>query len=567
MYITNYYMHMHVLFLGKKSELVHSSTSSPQVSTSSDSSWGSSSADSSSLSTGIPEATPTTELHVHVHNRNVKPDLQSMQTLKDEVSGLEASYHIEDNVLVIDRVSERGGAPYTDLSRFNQALEDSEEEEEVIKEESRERDGGTIKYIPAKDDDDAGIMMFDDKLHVPHSNVDVNVTPPAEPVLCPFSDEIQSIPEGTSTSNETQDEVDISPASQEVVLDKPDIDLLLDEEMKIEVVEAQENDTEDDDKQKVEQVEEVEYSYGDIILMAKGLSPLKDSELSAREREDTLKEETGDMVYSHEGPTTTDDDDVIKPTDETLSPSNVLVKVDLLTSIDYNSTNPFLTDFNDQPTQQAIPPATLPPNPFFDDEEECQPNTHPVMRTDEPTNNPFDIHSSPNVTPLSRSPAHFSPSPLLPHAVPAPDDTRTSVGIDNTHLLNVKNNETEEFKEKEEQDKLIENIGGHDRERSVREDEGEVSFLTSEGIEKMSLNEEYFEEELTIELVEYQIAQLKNHLRRYSNDINSQKKLLKLQLLKQEMKEVSTHYTCSPCLLDTCTYTFYKAQVHVHLIL
>ncbi|XP_019855820.1 PREDICTED: uncharacterized protein LOC105313847 isoform X2 [Amphimedon queenslandica] len=530
---------------GKKSELVHSSTSSPQVSTSSDSSWGSSSADSSSLSTGIPEATPTTELHVH--NSNIKPDVQSLQMIKDEVSGLEASYHIEDTVLVIDSVSERGGAAYTDLSRFNQALEDSEEEEEeVIKEESKEREGGAIKYIPAKDDDDddGDIMMFDDKL--PHGNVDANATPPVEPVLCPISDEIQSIPEGTGTSIEPQDEVDVSLASQEGVLDKPDVDLSLDEEMKMEVAEAQENDTQDDNDEqtveKVEQVEEVEYSYGDILLMAKGLSPSKDNEMSAREREDTLKEETGDMVsYSQEGPTTTDDNDVIKTTDEAMS-SNVSVKVDLPTSVDYNSTNPFLTDFTDQPTQQFVQPATLSPNPFFDEEEESQPNTHPVIPSDKPTNNPFDIHSSPNVTPLSRSPAHFSPSPLLPDSVPAPDNTGTSVGTDNTKLLNVKNNETEGFKEKEEQvqEELVEDIGeGYNRERSVHEDEREVSFLTSEGIEKMSLNEEYFEEELTIELVEYQIAQLKNHLRRHSNDINSQKKLLKLQLLKQEMKELS----------------------------
>ena len=92
------------------------------------------------------------------------------------------------------------------------------------------------------------------------------------------------------------------------------------------------------------------------------------------------------------------------------------------------------------------------------------------------------------------------------------------------------------------------NIFGDERERkdTLKEGEKKEEEIEDDGFtllnsETMSLNEDYYTEELTIELVEYQIAQLKNHLRRRSDDISAQKKLVKLQLLKQEMKEVSVN--------------------------
>ena len=498
--------------VGKKTECVNSSSPG----TSSGSSWGSSSADSSSLSTstGLPEATPTNELHVHLHDSNVTPDVKSIQTLKDEASGLEASYHIEDNVLVIDSVSETGreGVPYTDLSRFNQALEESEEE--IIKEESKESievERETIEPSSVKDDDD---VIFDEKL--PHSKTDGNTTPLIDPDLVPASDDIP-----TSTSKDTLDEVDMSSSSQEV-LDKPNVDISLDEEIQAEVAEFQEKEVVKEEEEK-EQVEEVEYSYGDILLMAKGLSPLKDKEVSGRDRDDTLKETVDVVSYSLEGPAT-DDDDINPPVETTHS--SVAVSIDLPTSVDINSTNPFLTDLADQHTPV---PVTFSTNPFLDDEE-GQSDTYPVMSSN---SNPFDPQPSPTNRP--HSPAITSASPP---ADPQPPIDNTVINETN-QLLNIMENETDTSKE-DEHEALTDNIG----EGYSREEEKQVSFLMSEGIEKMSLNEEYFEEELTIELVEYQIAQLKNHLRRHNNDINSQKKLLKLQLLKQEMKEVSS-CTCT----------------------
>ena len=584
-----------IILIGKKEGVA---PSSPQPSSSS-SSWLSSSAESSSISTstGPPEATPTSE-----GGETGTRTGHNIETLRDEASGLEASYHIEDNALVIDSVVEGRGKPYSDLSRFNQALDEEDKSiEDFINDMEIE---GPVKL---EKENKKKVTPHEDRVKEvdwEHNVESGNVTPPIIPVLTP---PIISTPpnetsmyetppmspsthDGNNRSSPLNIIEELNKASQEREMMKED-----------EKMEGEEEEEKVEDRKKEEE-EEVEYSFGDILLMVKGLSPMRDNIVKEEEvkieeeevekeeeegekeeeREDVKEEEIGTIdvekdkkreevtIDKHTTTAVTEPQsikEIIKETSPTImTPTHqVLVATppnpasDFTTSI--SSTNPFLSeDTVDKPTDPVMP--IFGTNPFLDDFDplhQAPPITAPTSRHARKPSNPFDPRSSPRGTSprdTSPFPPPLPPSPLVPDVgnpfIEATPNTLTVA--DGLIVREDDDNNDNDNRDGRTRTLVAEdinessNIFGDERERkdTLKEGEKKEEEIEDDGFtllnsETMSLNEDYYTEELTIELVEYQIAQLKNYLRRRSDDISAQKKLVKLQLLKQEMKEVSVN--------------------------
>ena len=442
-----------------------------------------------------------------------------VEIIHDEHSGLEASIHIEEDAVVIDDFTvTRSSLAYSDLERFNNALDHEQNEDNVTETENINDNYQQDKLdyslssntLSTSDQEMIAAVSISTEQEIPIS-VDNNSTRDDDqiPAISPRNESVISPP----PSSPTPPPLPVNEVSNEEVK----------ESLEANLTGSPSKDPVDDNIKEVPQevVQEVEeYSYGDILRLASGLTPSREmtpQEIEEEERE-REKEKMNEKYEEQNMDSHNEDMQYDNNTDHLEHTSN---EDTLLTPI--IGTNPFLVE--PHPHVPTTPTAFGGSNisPFFDDDVIAT----ATVTTPTASTNPFDDDV------IVARELLVSSNPFLADLSPERSYTVNEEVKDEERNC-LEENERENFESKamskSDDDDYI--MIGQNYVRSP------VEQLSSEEIESFELDEDYYGQELSLGEVEYRIVQLKNHLRRESHDEKLQHTLVKLQLLKQDMVEV-----------------------------
>jgi hypothetical protein len=428
------------------------------------------------------------------------------EIIRDDLAGLEASVHVEDDALIVDSVVDLmrpSSLAYSDLDRFKKALE--EEEKAELEEKAEPVDVGKGEWLHMEGAETHSISdNVEDSPIMGHLECDETQQPSPSPHHSSF---VSSARETTPTDTPTDAPVRLSSPTiiQEIVEEV----LVAVEEEKLESSNVDELDEEEERKEREEkeieeekkavEEEEEEHSFGYILRLASGL-PTDDQE-NGNDTEEKESEQNEDIIEPPEEQRISsspyhsredaEQDQLVSSgvvTDEGVESRNDKMEDEFVPHL----TNPFSQHFVDLTTPTQV---TFSTNPFLvdDDEEEhhaLTTPTNPSMTT--PTGNPF-----------SNTDGDFE-----------------------THLVaSVQSNTAQDY------------IIVPESASSPSRDSASSDILSAEELMGFDISEDYYGTELSLSEVDYRVIQLKNYLRRDSSDLKLGQMLVKLQLLKQEMAE------------------------------
>lgn len=489
---------------------------------------------STESSSFLPSNQPTTPLTPTNSNPPV-------EVIHDESSGLEASIRIEEDALIVEDVVLKRSPldmAYTDLQRFNN-VEDEEIVEEVEEdivdrdwtnyEEEVEKVNEMVKDV---DSISSNTDIVNDKIELPvNENDKASESPPV--INSVEQDQVSPY----SNDNNLSDFIETNSPTRECSKTPPL--LPVEETFEKEIEETLESNLEGASSPPVgtcakEEEEEEEYSFGDILRLASGLTPSR--EMTPKRDEKEMEKEIEKKKEEEEE----EDETEIKPQDinevhnldqtthdRTTPPTPLVINEQL--GIEDTLTNTNTNPFFDEPTspQDPITPVVSSTNPFLNEA---------IAAASNSSKNPFDdVTTTPNDTylpaPFGNPFLEFTPVPKCRFAKEATPPKQEGHAHDEEPE---KQSVESDWKDKSKSDDGYIMIGQSFVEPRLRQ-------LSPEELESFEIDEEHYEQELSLGEVEYRIAQLKSHLRRDSSDQRLQQTLVKLQLLRKDMVEVSVY--------------------------
>ena len=461
--------------------------------------------------------------------------------------GLEASLHHEDDAIVVEVSDTKGLTKLdacTDLRRFSQMIDDANDKEWMINEEEeeneeiRERDDtvlneGIVIQIKEKVEGENEDFKMEDKQEneneentrrdtlevsseqkVLDSEILIQPTTVTEvsPSIQPVSNidnQSTGLVESPISNDPTDTSNDIThtPNEQTESPESP--------KMSGEVVIQTDPETD-------------EYSFTELLRLATGVKPFNKPEtndviLDDIEEQKEAEEEENKVENKKEAPVV---EEVVLRVDDSVSlvePPNLLNLNEESVTPKFTSSNPFI--------HSPTTPVAKVTNPF--EEGYVQPE-HPFLlpisednRTempifDETSKNPFSPHSIPQHN-------FKSFNPFIKPEIKTEQEEMRYEGED-------------QVEEDERYEDEFPNSGINDKDSDELLNDRNIDLsecLTSEEYAKFEMKEDHFPLEMSLEEIERRIGRLKSHLRRDSSDKGLKQTLIRLQLLKQELKEVS----------------------------
>ena len=465
--------------------------------------------------------------------------------------GLEASLHHEDDAIVVEVSDTKGLTKLdacTDLRRFSQMIDDANDKEWMINEEEeeneeiRERDDtvlneGIVIQIKEKVKGDIEDFKMEDKqeneneentrrdtLEVSSAqkvlDSEILIQPTTVTEVSPSIQPVSNIDnqstglvespisnDPTVPPTDTSNDITRTPNEQTESPESP--------QMSGEVVIQTDPETD-------------EYSFTELLRLATGVKPFNKPEtndviLDDIEEQKEAEEEENKVENKKEAPVV---EEVVLRVDDSVSlvePPNLLNLNEESVTPKFTSSNPFI--------HSPTTPVAKVTNPF--EEGYVQPE-HPFLlpisednRTempifDETSKNPFSPHSIPQHN-------FKSFNPFIKPEIKTEQEEMRYEGED-------------QVEEDERYEDEFPNSGINDKDSDELLNDRNIDLsecLTSEEYAKFEMKEDHFPLEMSLEEIERRIGRLKSHLRRDSSDKGLKQTLIRLQLLKQELKEVS----------------------------